>query len=250
MSDHTQAWAWLYWATTALLLLAPLYPAWKEWGRPQDDTAMALAAVPQRAARLTARHLKLTAQTAGASWMDATESIMAMPGSQFQKLSAPRIEFGALDAAAHRAAASLGGARCVVLKDLPHATPWGAGGWRVQGDCRIPASHHVTGSLVVTGDLSVEHDCRIDGSIKAHGDIRMAPRTVVTGAVVGDKNLWLDTACQVHGPVVCANHLSMGRAVTLGLAQHPTSVDAERITAHTGAVVHGAVWARQAGCAA
>jgi cytoskeletal protein CcmA (bactofilin family) len=254
MTDTAALWLWLFLAVTTALLLVPLYPAWREWVHPQDDGALTLSPTTTSAAVLTVPHIRLTADMPVRPQIEATVSIVALPGSRFEKLRAPRIDFGAADEGTALAITHLpdqqaqpAKARYVALEHLNHASPWGDAGWRVEGDCRIPAAHHLQGALVVTGQLSIEHDCLIEGDIKAHGDIRLAPRTVVTGALVGEKDITLDTACQVHGPVVCEKHLSLGRSVVLGQAQQTTSVSAERITTQAGTKVFGSVWAQKFG---
>lgn len=246
MTHDPSLWAGLFLAVTTALLLAPLYPAWKEWLQPQDSDALSLTPQAISAAPLATSHFRLTADMPMRPLIEATESIEALPGSHFEKLAAPRIDFGEMGSGVTHAAHHASEARHVDLHHLPHATAWGHG-WRVDGDCRIPAAHRLKGPLVVTGALSVEPDCLIEGDIKAHGDIRLAPRTVVTGALVGEKNMALDNHCRVQGPVVCENHLSLGRAVVLGQAQQATSVSAERISSASGVRVHGSIWARSCG---
>lgn len=246
MTHHPSLWAGLFLVVTTALLLAPLYPAWKEWLRPQDSDALTLAPQAVSAELLAIPHFRLTADMPMRPLIEATESIEAWPGSHFERLVAPRIDFGELRSGIARSDTHASEARHVDLHHLPHASAWGHG-WRVEGDCRIPAAHRLKGPLVVTGALSVEHDCLIEGDIKAHGDIRLAPRTVVTGALVGEKNMALDKHCRVHGPLVCENHLSLGRGVVLGQAQQATSVSAEHITTEADVQVHGSVWARSSG---
>jgi len=245
MSEHS-AWAALFAITTAMLLLAPMLPMWREWAQPQDDRPSAIPAARPALAHGLAQRVQLSAQTAIGEQVEALERIEVLPGGQFHRLSAPCITFGSANAAPWQLA-DAAGTRCVALRDLPHATPWGDGGWRVDGDCRIPASHRLQGPLLVMGDLTVEHDCLIEGSIKVHGQVRMAARTVVTGALVGQQDITLGPACLVHGPLLCQNRLSLAPAVVLGQAQQPTSVVADAIAAEAGAVVHGSVWAQQHG---
>ena len=247
MNEHVLAWNGLFLLVTALLMAAPLYPAWKEWLKPQDGAALALEPLQQSPVPLIVRRFHLTASTPKAVSMAASESITVMPGSRFEKLMAPIIRFGIHDTTEPQEDTFAPGKRCMALHSLPDATPWGDGGWRVHGDCRIPASHHLKGSLVVTGQLSVEHGCLIEGDIKAHGDIHLSPDVVVKGALVGQKNIELEQACRVHGPVVCGEQLSLGAAVILGLPNQTTSVCAQDITAHPTARAHGAVWARHSG---
>jgi hypothetical protein len=245
MSEHS-AWAALFALSTVLLLLAPMLPMWREWARPQDDSPTAIPDARALVHTGLPQRVQLAAQTAICEQVEALERIEVLTGGRFHKLSAPRIDLGSTSAAPWRLA-DAAGTRCVALQDLPHASPWGDGGWRVDGDCRIPASHRLRGPLVVTGHLTVEHDSLLEGSIKVHGQVRLAARTVVTGALVGQQDMDLGMACQVHGPVLCRTRLSLAPAVVLGQADQPCSVVADEIVAAAGAVVHGSVWARRHG---
>lgn len=250
MNDHATLWNWLFLVVTSTLLIAPMYPAWKEWMQPQDTEVQTLEPTPSPAAPLSLPCFRLTADMPVHPRIEATESITVLPGSHFAQLVAPRIDFGARPLDTALALPPDTDAHCVPLEQLAHASAWGTGGWRIQGNCRIPAAHRVTGSLVVTGQLSIEHDCLIEGSIKAHGDIRLAPRTVVTGAVMGEQDVVLESGCRVHGPVVCEKQLLMARDVVLGQSREPTSVSAQTIMAQSGARVYGTVWAQQSGTVA
>jgi cytoskeletal protein CcmA (bactofilin family) len=130
---------------------------------------------------------------------------------------------------------------------LPNATPWGATGWRVQGDCTIEKGHRFTGSLVVTGVLSVGAEAHVEGDIKAHGGVVIGAHAVVTGAVFCERDIRIFEEANVAGPVVSAGVLQIGDGVRLGSLAAPTSVHARVILAGDGVIAHGTVWAAQAG---
>lgn len=247
MNEAQLAWDGLFLGVTTVLLAAPLLPAWREWRHPKDAALQALAPPNAPTAQLLVPHFHLTADTATSPSIEASLGIAALPGSHFKKLVAPQIQFGAEDAIPSPAPAALAAVLRTVQNHGPHATRWGAHGWRMEGDHHIPASHLVTGPLVVTGALFIGPDCLIQGDIKAHGAVFLEPRTVVTGALVSDEHIDLGEACVVQGPVLCAGDLAMAASVVLGQPDHPTSVCAERITVQSAARVHGTVWARRSG---
>jgi cytoskeletal protein CcmA (bactofilin family) len=247
MNETLFLWNGLFLAVTAALLAAPMWPAWQEWRRPKDRTSSSLDQATPAAARPLARHGLLTASAVAPAELQATHSILVTPGSHFKKLMAPRIQFGTADMHAPQREPGSATVPLVVPTHWPHATRWGADGWRIEGDCRIPASHRLDGALVVTGSLAMEHDSVVHGDLKVHGDVRLSPRAVVTGALTCKQHIDLGRACTVQGPVLCAGDLSIGDAVVLGSAHTATSVLAEHIRVRAAATVHGTVCARSSG---
>ncbi len=247
MNDTLWLWNGLFLAVSTALLAAPLWPAWQEWRRPKDRTSTRLGPVSSDTCPPLAGHGLLTAHATEPGELHATHSILATPGSHFKKLVAPRIHFGSADGQAPQRPAAATTVPLDVPRHWPQATRWGADGWRIEGDCRIPASHVVQGALVVTGSLAMEHNSLVEGDLKVHGDVQMSPRARVTGALTCKHNIDLGHACTVQGPVLCAGDLSIAKAVVLGAPDQTTSVSAERIRVQATATAHGAVCAKVMG---
>lgn len=243
---NTTLWSLVFVPLCALLLLLPFYPAWQEWKHPQDAAALRLhPAQPSASPAQTARHLYLSANTPNAPRYCATDRIVVMRGSRFQQLVAPTIAFGDNTVTA-RPVPNTDHTR-LPLATLPHAVPWGAGGWRVEGDCTVPPAHRLQGPLVVTGRLTIGAGCVLTGDVKARGNIEVRAHAVLGGALLGEQRIALAAHGRVHGPVVGAAPLNMGPGVVIGTLTHPTSVHAPEITASTSAMVHGTAWAHTAG---
>lgn len=247
MNDTLWLWNVLFLAVSTALLTAPFWPAWQEWRHPKDRTSTRLGPDSTNTCRPLARHGLLTAHATEPGELHATHSILARPGSHFKKLVAPRIHFGSADGQAPQRPAAATTVPLDVPRHWPLATRWGADGWRIEGDCRIPASHAVQGALVVTGALAMEHDSLVEGDLKVHGDVQMSPRARVTGALTCKHNIDLGHACTVQGPVLCAGDLSIAKAVVLGTPDQTTSVSAERIRVQATATAHGTVCAKVMG---
>lgn len=130
---------------------------------------------------------------------------------------------------------------------LPNARPWGAGGWRVEGDCVIEKGHCLTGPLVVTGVLSIGADARVEGDIKAHRGLVIGAHAEVTGAVFCERGIRVFDEADIGGPVVAGGLLQLADGVRLGSLAAPTSVHADVILAGDGVMAHGTVWASRAG---
>lgn len=247
MNDTLWLWNVLFLAVSTALLAAPLWPAWQEWRRPKDRTSTRLGPVSSDTCPPLAGHGLLTAHATEPGELHATHSILTTPGSHFKKLVAPRIHFGSADGEAPQRPAAATTVPLDVPGHWPQATRWGADGWRIEGDCRIPASHAVQGPLVVTGSLAMEHDSVVEGDLKVHGDVQMSPRARVTGALTCKHNIELGHACTVQGPVLCAGDLSVAKAVVLGAPDQATSVSAERIRVQATATAYGTVCAKVMG---
>lgn len=130
---------------------------------------------------------------------------------------------------------------------LAGAQRWGAHGWRVDGDCFIQGGQHFTGSLVVTGVLSIGAGALLEGDVKAHKGIVIGEHAHVTGSVVSDNGIRVFNEAIIGGPMVSESTLRLGVGVRLGSLHAPTSVSANVILADDGVTAHGSVQAVQAG---
>lgn len=160
----------------------------------------------------------------------------------FERVQAPVIVFGQPGTRNHRSRPPL-----PPHEPLPGARPWGPAGWRVDGDCVIQKGHHFTGSLVVTGVLSIGADALVEGDVKAHKGVVIGERAQVTGGVFSDNGIRVFSEAVIGGPLVSESLLQLGAGVHLGSLHAPTSVSANVILADNGVLAHGTVWAVQAG---
>ena len=135
----------------------------------------------------------------------------------------------------------------IPLHALPGAQVWGDKGWRIEGDCHIPEAHHFTGSLVVTGVLSLGANALVEGDVKARQGLCIGSGAGVTGAVVCENAVRVLSHAWVGGPLVSESHLLVEAGARLGSRAALTTISAARILAAPGVIVHGTVWARQTG---
>lgn len=167
-------------------------------------------------------------------------------GCCFERIHAPVIQFGRPAKSLARQVGVISSPR-TPLDTIKNGQPWGDNGWRVEGDCQIPQAHHFTGSLVVTGVLSIGSDAVVDGDIKARKGILIGARARITGAVFCENGIHVFHGSYVAGPLVSESHLMLGAGAWLGTPDAPTTVSAGVILVEEGVVAHGTVWARQAG---
>lgn len=220
-----EAWAWnLLWATVTLTLLGlPWLPAWSEWRRPRDASALP-ASLPTRAADLPA-------------------CLQLPDGSGFTELQGRELQLG--DGAWPPAV------------DLPEplerwqppqgARPWGLGGWHIGRHLDIGAGHRVPCALVVRGRLQVHGPALIEGDLKAREHLRLGPGTQVKGNVICDGDIRLDAGCSVSGLVMAEGTLHLAPGVVMGAALRPVTVCADRIQVHGPVRAHGSLHARLGG---
>ncbi|MFW5331247.1 hypothetical protein [Hydrogenophaga sp. ZJX-1] len=160
----------------------------------------------------------------------------------FERVQAPVIVFGQPGTRDHRSRPAL-----PPHEPLPGARPWGRQGWRIEGDCVIQKGRHFTGSLVVTGVLSIGADALVEGDVKAHKGVVIGERAHVTGGVFSDNGIRVFNEAVIGGPLVSESLLQLGAGVHLGSLRAPTSVSANVILADNGVLAHGSVCAAQAG---
>jgi len=178
----------------------------------------------------------------------ADRRITLRPRATFERMNAPRIEFGG-----PREVASMEvGHDSVELvpwrpEDVPHLQSTVAGRWLVDGDLQVPGSALIEADVVVTGACRVGSGALLRGSLKSHGDLVLEDRVQVEGSAVTERALTVGPRGRIGGPVVAEEDVLIGEDCTIGGELRPTTVSAPRIAVSDGVVVHGTVWARVEG---
>ena len=157
---------------------------------------------------------------------------------RFERLHAPRIEFGA----PAPARAATGPGEEVDLENHPRLSDYSAGRFLFQRKLEIPAGGHVQGDIVVAGKLKIGAGARIEGNLKSHDDLELADDVRITGSVVSGKDLRLGDGCVLGGPVVAEQRAEVGAGCTFGDEENPTTLSARGLKIGPGVVAHGTVW--------
>lgn len=165
-------------------------------------------------------------------------------GCCFERVQAPMVRFGQPMTSPPGSGVE---GKQTDLQQLPGAVRCAEGLFRISGDCMVPDMCRFTGSLIVTGVLSIGAGSVIDGSVKAHQGILIGPGACVTGSVVCDNGVHVLSGASVGGPLLSETHLVLGAGARLGSAAAQTTVSADFIIAEAGSEAHGTVWARKAG---
>lgn len=180
----------------------------------------------------------------------ADGSIMLEGTCMFERLNAPRIEFGpgSSEDATGPGTGEREPALIPMKADEPgRRTDDSAGRWLYERDMEIPAGRTVGADIVGTGRVRVGKRTRIEGSIKSHKDLRLEEGVEITGSVVSGKNLFIGEGCRIHGPVIAERDVHIGSGSVIGGPRSETTVSALGIAIASGTVVFGTVWAHADG---
>ena len=189
--------------------------------------------------------LKLHANCVALRRVSAGVSIKLGREVWFERIQAPTLHFGS--------AADLRSNNQVVTQtvgsyaDLPDAVQQTPLLFLIRGDCALPAGKIYTGSLVVTGFLTVGHDTTITGDVKAREGISLGRSARVEGAITCEKRIYVFKQAFAFGPVISESDVLIGSGAVIGLPDATTTVSAVNIIVEEGATVHGAVWAHEIG---
>jgi cytoskeletal protein CcmA (bactofilin family) len=167
---------------------------------------------------------------------------------EFERVQAPRIEFGAL-APEHATPATSGAELHAVQENWsPRARAERSGNrWLVRGNVTIPEAAVFDADLVATGMVRVETGARVRGSLKGRTGLSLADDVRVGGSVVSANWLNIGRRCSVQGPVIAEGEVRILAGSVIGSYDRPTTITAPRIVVSPGVVAHGQVWAREMG---
>lgn len=162
----------------------------------------------------------------------------------FERLSAPTILLGKkVTTASQKTADHL----VANLIDLPGAIRRTDTLTLVKGDCRLADGYSYTGSLIVTGNLTVGHHTVVHGDIKVRNAVQVGRSARITGSLICEDRIDLRDHASVTGPLISETDIVLGAGTTIGRADAPTTISADNVVAKSGAIAHGAIWARKVG---
>jgi cytoskeletal protein CcmA (bactofilin family) len=168
--------------------------------------------------------------------LSSDEAIQLGPWCEFERVNAPRIEFGN----PHR-----GPFMTAVAEENQLDAPLER--MLLKGNFQIPAGDVVHGSVVASGTIRIGRGARIRGSIKSNGDLVIEEGVQVEGSAISSRNMMVARNCRIHGPVLAEHEISIATGSCCGSSQQPTTVSAPVIRIQPGAVAFGTVWAKEQG---
>ncbi|MBU8871446.1 MAG: hypothetical protein KOO60_11330 [Gemmatimonadales bacterium] len=156
----------------------------------------------------------------------------------FERLNAPRIEFGKRGDTPR----TEGGGALVDLENHPRLQDHSADRYLFNRKLEIPAGGRVEANIVVAGDLKIGDWAHIIGNLKAQGTLELGVGVRIEGSVISGHNLKLGEGCVLDGPVVAEHKAIIGEDCTFGSFEHPTTLSARGLKIGRGVVAHGTVW--------
>jgi cytoskeletal protein CcmA (bactofilin family) len=181
----------------------------------------------------------------------ATQSITLAAGSEFRRLHAPSILFGASSPQAAPQAAPE--ARPDPLLKARAATyehfgpPLMRPRWLVRDELSVPDNRQVNCALVVRGRLNIGAGAYLTKGIKSYKNIVIGDGAIVDGSIVSRRDVAIGARCIITGPVVAQGRVSIGAGSRFGSVEQPTTVTASSVSVASGAVIHGTVWGHEQG---
>lgn len=191
------------------------------------------------------RKLHLGAWTLGLRRLSCGEEMRLERGCCFERIHAPRIDFG--DGCSEAPRPATGERTRREWSALPGAQRSSEVLFHFSGNCDVPDASHIVGSVVVDGALAIGAGSLIEGDIKSHKGVFVSAGAQVHGSVVSDGSIHLRPWSHARGPVVTDGSVLLARGCSVGTLEQPSTITASVILVETGAVAHGTVWARQQG---
>jgi hypothetical protein len=194
---------------------------------------------------------KLTVGPNSTLWgrASAGHAMMLAEGTRFERLSAPRIVFGAAeeeDETARVARARRLSRTTYTTFQPPENASVSEGRWALEGDLHIPDGAVVTSDLVLTGALTMGRGAKIEGAVRAN-TIRADDHCVFNRSIVAEKHLSLGPNCLITGPIAVEGEAVLGDACHVGDVGDETTISAITIRVGRGVHLSGEIWARSLG---
>lgn len=175
----------------------------------------------------------------------AEHSITLSEYCRFERMYAPRIEFGYAKQTGSEPNPARSDLR--VIENLPNVKSRFERRWVVKGDFTLDSRCFFDGDVVALKSVHVNAGSHVKGSIKSNGDMHLGDNVHIDGSVICTGNLYIGKNCRIKGPVIAENIVTIASGTVIGSAEIPTSVVAPGIYIETGSVVYGSVWATQEG---
>lgn len=163
----------------------------------------------------------------------------------FERIHAPVIRFGEIPA--DTPPPDSPGSFSADIDMLPGAIRRTPNLYMIKGDCSLPPGHVFKGSLIVTGRLIIGNYTTIIGDIKAREGTIIGTGVRIIGSLTSEDRIYILDHAEIAGPLISETDIVLGAGTIIGRFDSPTTVSAENIIAKSGAVAHGALWARNVG---
>jgi len=172
--------------------------------------------------------------------VSSDSTIRLESGCRFERLHAPRIEFGKPEMF-NRPVKRLDPLESHEIRNLADVT---GRRWLIDHKSELPSGRIINADIVFTGEAWIGAGTHIYGSLKGHKDIFLGEGVRVMGSVVSVHDVYIGAGCEIHGPVLSEKGVNVGSGAIIGDSRSPTTISAKDIYVSLGAVAHGTVWTR------
>lgn len=173
----------------------------------------------------------------------ASNAITLAVGSEFRRVHAPSVQFGA--PAPGEGPDPLVRARATNHERFGPLTEQAR--WLVRDELSVPDNRQVNTALVVRGRLNIGTGAYLTKGVKGYKDIVIGDGVIVDGSIVSRRDITIGARCIITGPVVAQGRIRIGAGCRFGALERPTTVCAQAINIAGGSVIHGTVWGREQG---
>jgi cytoskeletal protein CcmA (bactofilin family) len=119
--------------------------------------------------------------------------------------------------------------------------------WLVRDELSVPDNRQVNCALVVRGRLNIGAGAYLTKGIKSYKNIVIGDGAIIDGSIVSRRDVSIGARCIITGPVVAQGRVSIGAGSRFGSIEQPTTVTARTVSVASGAIIHGTVWGREQG---
>jgi len=181
--------------------------------------------------------------------LSAEHTMQLGEGCRFERLNAPRLEFGNVEAnvGMNIPKTASSDTPAVDPDQVPRLQETNGGRWLVDKEFELKAGSVLDTDLVVNGKVILGDGSLILGSIKSRGDMIVGAGVRVAGSLVSEKDMVLGEGSRVGGPIICEETLTLQRGCIVGDEKTPTTISSRRILIEPGVCCHGTVWAHEQG---
>jgi len=118
---------------------------------------------------------------------------------------------------------------------------------RLDGYFYLPAGSRHEGSVIARGRALLGAASCLEGNLKSHRALQLSEQVEVLGSLVSTSSIYLGENCFVRGPIISERSVFVAPGAQIGTPENLTTISAPRITISPGSIIHGTVWARDAG---
>lgn len=170
----------------------------------------------------------------------ADDSMTIGEDCQFERLNAPKIQFGENTPPAFPERTNR-----TPLTTLPNTKDHFRRRWLIDGDLAMDSNQLFDGDIVASRNITIGAGSHVKGSLKSNQNLYLASGVRIDGAIVSSGSLHIEPGCIIAGPVIAEDTIHIEEGSVIGTQEQPTTVSAPVILVASGVTAYGTVWAEE-----